>query len=108
VLYEYRLYHAFPGRLPDLERRFTDHTLRLFERHEITPIGFWTCYIGESSNTLHYILAWPDLATRQQRWDAFASDQDWLAAKAESEANGPLVDHVTNEFWKPTSYSALR
>ena len=108
MLYEYRLYHAVPGRLPDLEKRFTDHTLRLFERHEITPVGFWTCYLGESSNTLHYLLAWPDLATRQQRWDAFASDPEWLAKKAESEANGPLVDHVTNEIWKPTSYSPLK
>jgi len=108
VLYEYRVYHAVPGRLPDLERRFTEHTLGLFERHGITQLGFWTCYIGASNNTLQYLLTWPDLATRAQRWAAFASDPDWLAAKTASEANGPLVDHITNEIWKPTSYSALQ
>ncbi len=108
MLYEYRVYHAMPGRLPDLERRFTDHTLGFFERPGIIPAGFWTCYIGASQNSLHYLLAWPDLATRQARWDAFAADPGWLAAKAESEADGPLVDHITSEIWKPAAYSALQ
>ncbi|HET7015586.1 MAG TPA: NIPSNAP family protein [Streptosporangiaceae bacterium] len=108
MLHEYRVYYAVPGRLPDLERRFIDHTLGLFERHGITQVGFWTCYLGASNNTLRYLLTWPDLATREQRWGAFASDPDWLAAKAASEADGPLVDHITSEIWKPTSYSALQ
>lgn len=108
MLYEYRVYHAVPGRLPDLERRFTEHTLGLFQRHEITQVGFWTVYLGASNNTLHYLLAWPDLATREQRWGAFATDPDWLAVRAASEANGPLIDHVITEIWKPTSYSALQ
>ncbi|HET9897621.1 MAG TPA: NIPSNAP family protein [Streptosporangiaceae bacterium] len=108
MLYEYRAYYAVPGRLADLERRFTDHTLGLFERHGITPVGFWTCYIGASADTLHYLLAWPDLATRQQRWDAFTADPDWLARKAESEADGSLVDHIESEIWKPTAYSPMQ
>ena len=57
---------------------------------------------------MHYLLAWPDLATREQRWGAFATDPDWLAVRAASEANGPLIDHVITEIWKPTSYSALQ
>ena len=32
-VYELRTYTAAEGRLPDLHRRFSDHTLRLFEKH---------------------------------------------------------------------------
>jgi hypothetical protein len=108
MIYEMRIYEAQPGKLPALNARFANATLRLFERHGIVSVGYWVTYIGPSANTLTYILAWNDLAARQQRWDAFQSDPEWLAAKAESERDGPLLMQVQSIIMKPTEYSPMQ
>ncbi len=108
MIYELRVYEAMPGKLPALHARFKSNTLSLFAKHGIQPVGFWTTYVGPSTNTLTYLLQWDDLGERQRRWDAFSSDPDWHTARAESERDGPLVAHVQSMFLKPTDYSALQ
>ena len=58
MLYELRIYECVPGRLPDLNKRFDTITLKLWEKHGIKQAGFWTTVIGESNQTLYYMLAW--------------------------------------------------
>jgi NIPSNAP len=108
VLYELRVYHTAPGKLPALLARFRNVTLRTWEQYGIEQVGFWTTYLGESNSDLTYLLAWPDLGTRQQRWDAFQADQAWQAAKAESERDGALTTHITSTILAPTDFSALQ
>lgn len=108
MLHELRVYHCVPGRLPDLNKRFETVTLKLWERHGIRQVGFWTVMIGESSQALYYILEWKDLAERERVWNGFMSDPEWLAARAETEKNGPLIAHVANSILTPTGYSKLR
>jgi hypothetical protein len=107
VLYEYRRYQAVPGRLPDLHRRFREVTVKLFAKHGIEQVGFWEPVVGRT-NELHYILRWKDMADREHRWNAFATDPEWVSARDASEANGPLVDNVVNSFWQPSDYSAMK
>ena len=66
MLYELRIYHCLPGRLPALLKRFETVTLGLFEKHGIRQAGFWTVQIGEGNNDLHYLLAWELLAEREK------------------------------------------
>ncbi len=106
--YELRIYRAMPGRLADLNRRFETSTLSLWEKHGIRPIGFWTVNIGDSNHDLYYMLAWEDLAERDRKWSAFGRDPEWIAARAASEENGPLVQSLSNQILSPTSYSKLR
>lgn len=108
MLHELRIYHAVPGKLPALNARFTNHTLKIWERFGIRQVGFWTPVIGDSNNDLYYILEWESLAEREQKWDAFAGHPDWLAIRAETEKDGPLVTHITNLILTPTAYSKLR
>ena len=108
MLYELRIYECVPGRLPDLNNRFSTITLKLWEKHGIKQAGFWTTVIGESNQTLYYMLAWESLAEREQKWNAFAVDPDWLAARAKTEANGPIVAKVTNYILGPTPYSSVQ
>jgi hypothetical protein len=107
MIYEYRAYYVMPGRMPDIQKRFADVTMRLFAKHGINVVGFWEPVIGES-NELVYLCAYEDLAQRQRAWDAFMGDPEWQAAKAASEAKGPLVERVVNKIWKPTSFSPLK
>ena len=108
MVYELRTYHCVPGKLPELLQRFETVTLKIWERHGIRQLGFWTTLIGPSNQVLHYMLEWESLAERERKWNAFASDPEWLAKRSESERNGPLVAHFSNEMLVPTSFSRLK
>jgi hypothetical protein len=108
MIYELRVYHCVPGRLPALLKRFDTITLKLWEKHGIKQAGFWTVAIGESSNDLYYLLAWESLAEREKKWATFASDPEWLAKRAETEKDGPIVASVSNSMLQPTSFSSVK
>jgi hypothetical protein len=108
MVYELRIYHAVPGRLPDLNNRFSTVTLKLWDRFGIRQVGFWTTLVGPSNNALYYLLEWESQAEREQKWNAFATNPEWLAARAETEKNGPLVERIENMLLTPTAYSRLK
>ena len=102
--YEMRIYYAPPGKLDDLNKRFREHTLRLFEKHGIENIGYWTP-IENSENKLIYVLRYPSREAREKSWKEFFADADWKAAAKASEANGKLVSKVESFFMHATDYS---
>jgi hypothetical protein len=108
VIYELRIYHTVPGKLPPLLKRFETITLKLWEKHDIRQVGFWTSVISESNNDLYYMLEWQSLAEREQKWSAFMGDPDWIRQKAETERDGPLTTHITNMILAPTNFSKLK
>ena len=108
MLYELRVYDCVPGRLPDLLNRFENITLDLWQKHGIKQAGFWTTAIGESTQTLYYMLEWESLADREKKWDAFQNDEEWLRKRAETEKNGTLVASVSNSILQPTSFSSVK
>jgi NIPSNAP len=108
MLYELRIYHTVPGKLPALNQRFASHTLKLWERFGIRQVGFWTQQIGDNNSDLYYILEWESLAEREQKWNPFVTDPEWLKIKGETEKDGPLITHVTNMMLAPTAYSKMK
>ncbi|MBK1659227.1 NIPSNAP family protein [Paracraurococcus ruber] len=108
MIHELRIYHCLPNRLPALNKRFETTTLKMWEKYGIRQAGFWTTLVGPSNQILYYLLAWESLAEREQKWNAFAADPDWLAARAASEADGPILERVENMFLQPTAYSAVK
>lgn len=107
MIYELRVYHCLPKRLPALLKRFEENTLRIFEKHGIRPAGFFTTLIGENNNDLSYLLAWESLAEREARWGAMMKDPEWIAIRDASEADGPIVASVTNQILQPTAFSSV-
>ena len=108
MIYELRVYRCVPNRLPALLKRFETKTLRIWEKHGIRQAGFWTTMIGESNQELTYLLAWESLAEREQKWSAFISDSEWVAARDETEKDGAIVANVANSILQPTSFSSVR
>ncbi len=102
--YEMRIYYAAPGKLDDLNKRFREHTCKLFEKHGIENIGYWTP-VENTDNKLIYVLAYPNREAREASWKAFMADPDWKAAAKASEANGKLVAKVESRFLSATDYS---
>ena len=107
-VYELRIYHVQPGKIDALRSRFGDHTDAIFKRHDMKSIGYWVPEDAPSSQNLFiYILEHPSRPEAEKNWAAFQADSEWKKVKAESEAQGPLVDHIDRYFMNPTSYSAL-
>ena len=111
-VFEMRTYYAAPGKLEDLQARFRNHTVKLFEKHGMTNVGYWVpvdAKTGEpTGETLVYILAYPSLEARAKSWEGFGKDAEWNSVKTESEKNGKLVDKVDSVFLKATDYSKLK
>jgi hypothetical protein len=111
---EMRTYTATPGKLDNLNARFRDHTLKLFEKHGITNLGYFTPLGGTkgADDTLIYFLAHKSLDAAKTSWDAFRKDADWTAARTASEqkAGGSLTvpNGVKSVFLKPTDYSPMK
>ena len=107
-VYELRTYTAAPGKLSDLESRFRDHTVRLFEKHGMTNVGYWVATDAPlSENTLLYVLEYDSREAATASWDAFREDPEWKEARAASERNGGLVSGVESVFMKATDYSPI-
>lgn len=103
-LYEIRIYHPTPGKYAEIVDRFRQYTTKLFEKHGMENIGYWTP-TDTSRKELIYILSYPDKAARDASWKAFGSDPEWKAVVAKTEANGKLVAKVDQIFMKATDLS---
>src|SRR5215467_9510856 len=106
-VYELRVYHAAPGKLPELLARFRDHTIKLFEHHGIESVAYWTPVDEpEKSNTLIYILRHPSRDAAEVNWKSFRDAPDWQSVRDKSEANGKLVEKVDSTFMALTDFSS--
>ncbi|MEO7318438.1 MAG: NIPSNAP family protein [Chthoniobacteraceae bacterium] len=103
-VFEMRTYYAAPGKLDALHSRFRDHTTRLFEKHGMTNVGYWTP-IENADSKLIYVLSYPDKAAREASWKGFIADPDWQKAQKVSEAEGKLVAKVEQLFMNATDFS---
>jgi hypothetical protein len=107
--FEMRTYTANEGKMADLHKRFREHTNRLFVKHGMTLVGYWTPVDGpEAENTLIYLLAYPSREARDKSWKVFQNDPEWQAAFKASHANGPLVKKAESKFLAPTDYSPIK
>jgi NIPSNAP len=108
-VFEMRTYYAHPGKMTALHARFRDHTSKLFVKHGMTLIGFWSPIDAKQADEkMVYILAYPSKEAADKSWDAFRKDPDWIAAKKASEKDGELVKKVDSVFLNPTDYSPIK
>ena len=85
--FEMRVYYAAPGKLDELHKRFRDHTTKLFVKHGMSNLGYFTPAENPDSK-LVYFLGYPSRAARDASWKAFMADPDWQTAYKASEVSG--------------------
>ena len=108
-VFELRKYTAPEGKLGDLEKRFRDHTIRIFNKHHMTSIGYWVPQDApDSQNTLVYILAHPNRDEAKKNWAEFQADPEWQKVAAESQVNGRIVTKVESTFLDPLDFSQIK
>ena len=106
TVYELRIYHVNEGKLDDLLRRFRDHTIALFSKHNMKSIAYWTATDEPlKSRTLVYILEHPSREAATANWQAFEDDPEWQSVRDKSEANGKIVEKIESTFLVLTDFS---
>lgn len=107
-VYELRIYTTNEGKLPDLLKRFREHTCEIFQRHGIENIAYWTPIAKEdgAENTLIYIIKHPSRDAAKKNWAEFQSDPEWKKVREASEANGKILAKAPESiFMTATEYS---
>src|SRR5690349_18169669 len=105
-IYELRSYTTLPGRLPALNKRFAEHTMKLFEKHGMKNEMYWVpTDPAKKDNTLIYVLSHASQEAADASWQAFRNDPEWTKARDASEADGKIVEKVERVFMTLTDYS---
>ena len=108
-VFELRTYTTPEGRLNDLHKRFREHTMKIFERHGMTNVGYWTPQDPPlAGHTLIYVISHKSRADAEKSWKDFRDDPEWQKVKAASEANGQIVTKVESVFLETTDYSPMK
>jgi NIPSNAP len=106
TVYELRIYNVNEGKLDDLLRRFRDHTIALFSKHNMKSLAYWTPTDDPlKGKTLVYILEHPSREAATANWQAFRDDPEWQSVRDKSEVNGKLVDQVDSTYLTLTEFS---
>ena len=105
MIYEYRTYDVAEGRLEELHKRFDEHTIKIFIRHNIKPVAFFAPITDKISTQMQYIVAFDNLEQRKQAWANFLDDKEWQEIHTASNLNGALVTNIKSEVLELTEYS---
>ncbi|HWA28919.1 MAG TPA: NIPSNAP family protein [Lacunisphaera sp.] len=107
-VYELRIYYTHPGKMPDLLKRFREHTCTLFERHGMVNVGYWLPVEEKDQDKLYYVLRHASRDAAKASWKAFGDDPEWKTVAAASEANGKIVARVDSTFLAATDYTPAK
>ena len=111
MLFELRTYTTNEGKLPNLHARFRDHTMKLFEKHGITNVIYWTPTDEKlTNNTLVYLIAHKNAEAAKKSWDGFRNDPEWKKVARESQKEGRILVRggVKSQYLVPTDYSPIK
>lgn len=109
LVFEMRTYYCLPNRLPTLLTRFRNHTTKLFERHGMINVVYWTTIEKDNQQSkLVYILAHKSENAAKISFDAFVKDPEWVKVSTESEKDGKIIEKIESVFMKPLAFSQIR
>ena len=107
--FELRTYYCFPGKFPNIVKRFSDHTTKLFEKHGIENIAYFSSDAADSKEPfLVYMIANKNEVEHKKEWDEFRTDPEWIKVKEESEKDGKIVEKVESVYLKPLPFSRIQ
>lgn len=108
-LFELRTYYCLPGRFPNIVSRFQNHTVKLFEQHQMENICYFKTEEAEGTQPkLVYVVAHQSQEAATKSWAEFRADPSWIAARDASEKDGKIVEKVESVFLKPLSFSKIK
>jgi hypothetical protein len=108
-VFEIRTYHTYPGRLEALHKRFREHTMKIFENHGMSNVGYWVPQDSPAhENTLVYVISHASREAAKANWAAFMADPEWKKVSDDSQVDGKIVERVESVFMDATDYSPIK
>ena len=108
-VFELRTYTAPDGKLPELQARFRNHTMRIFEKHGMKNVGYWVPQDSPArENTLIYVISHASREQAKANWASFGADPEWQKVAADSQKDGKIIDRIESVFMDATDYSPLK
>ncbi len=110
TVFELRVYKTNEGKLGNLDARFRDNTIRIFDRHGLQSVAYWhPTDEPDSQDTLIYILRHASREAAGASWRAFGGDEEWKKVAKESQLDGQILrERPKATYMKATDYSAMR
>jgi NIPSNAP len=108
-VFELRIYHCVPGKLPAMEERFRDNTSHILAKHNLNVVGYWTSDSDapEWTNTFVFLLAHSSRDEANKNWDAMAADPDFQQI-LQSEQKEKLLERADVLYLHPTDFSPMK
>ncbi len=107
-VYELRVYYTNPGKMPDLLKRFREHTCALFEKHGMVNVGYWLPVEEKDQDKLYYVLKHASRDAAKASWKAFGDDPDWKQVRDASEAAGKIVNKVDSTYLEAADFTPAK
>jgi len=107
-IFELRIYesHSLKASKKKIEMFNEGGEIAIFRKTGLNPVFFGETIIGPNLPNLNYMLAFKDMADRDQRWQVFRDDPDW-AKLSKDPAYKDTVSNITDIILKPTDYSQI-
>lgn len=109
-VFELRIYETPTWKqLGFLHDRFAGGEIDIFHKSGIHPILYGDTLTGPNQPNMVYLIPFESLAQREQAWQAFRDNPDWVKLRNESiRKGGEIVRNITNMILTPTSFSMIR
>jgi hypothetical protein len=105
-VFELRIYHAMPGKLPVMESRFRDTTSKILARHNLNVVGYWTTEDAKD-NSFVFLLAHESRQEANKNWEAFRQDPAFQEV-VKSEGIEKTLEKADIMWLRPTDFSPMK
>ncbi len=107
MIQQLRIYEIFEHNKTAFHARFRDHAMRIMKRYGFDFVFLWEARADHRTEFV-YLLAWPDLATKEAAWRGFMADEEWKEIKrVTNAAHGDLVGQIEDRVLTPAPYSPV-
>src|SRR5579863_2581916 len=107
-VFELRVYHAVPGKLPALESRFRDTTSKLLAKHDLKVLGYWVPEDAPAfDNTFIFMLAHSSREEAKKNWDAMWADPEFQEVLKTEQAS-KTVEKIDETYMRPSDFSPMK
>ena len=107
-VFELRIYHTAPGKLPAMESGFRDTYSKLFAKHDLQVVGYWVPEGAPAwDNTFVYLVAHASREEAKKNWNAMLADPQTQEAIKSEEAS-KLVEKIDRMYMRSTDFSPMK
>jgi len=107
-VFELRIYHDLPGKLPVMEARFREKTSKILAKHNLNVVGYWVT-TGPSAleNAFIFMLAHQSQEEAKKNWTALIQDPEFQEIE-KAEQTEKTLEKAVVLYMRATDFSSMK